>query len=104
MNVINESIDERGPIKGVTRKPVYAEPPPFVDQRGGPKNLPVASEFVGDEDEDGPLVPLKDKPRLVIVGEGWGVHPFSSHPPSCSNISRATPLACCSPPILEVVK
>ena len=32
MNVIGEPIDERGPIKGVARKPIHAEPPPFVDQ------------------------------------------------------------------------
>lgn len=41
-------------------------------QRGGPKNLPVASVLVGDEDDDA-VVSAKDKPRLVIVGGGWGV-------------------------------
>ena len=55
MNVIGEPIDERGPIKGVART-IQVEPPPFVDQRGGPKNLPVASELVGGEDKDDSLV------------------------------------------------
>ncbi len=32
MNVIGEPIDERGPIKGVARKPIHAEPPAFVEQ------------------------------------------------------------------------
>ncbi len=27
MNIIGEPIDERGPIKGVARKPIHAEPP-----------------------------------------------------------------------------
>ena len=68
----------------VDRVPV--SPLALHPERGGPKNLPVASELVGDEDEDDSLVPVKDKPRLVIVGGGWGVRPFPSHPPSCSNI------------------
>jgi hypothetical protein len=46
---------------------------------GGPKNLPIASVLVGDED-DGAVAPVKDKPRLVIVGGGWGVRHFPSHP------------------------
>ncbi|KAI0306399.1 hypothetical protein B0F90DRAFT_1689582 [Multifurca ochricompacta] len=52
---------------------------------GGPKNLPVASVLVGDED-DGVPVAVKDKPRLVIVGGGWGavsalqaIHPGDYH-------------------------
>ena len=41
-------------------------------ERGGPKKLPVASAFVGDmEDEDANA--LSGKPRLVVVGGGWGV-------------------------------
>jgi hypothetical protein len=52
---------------------------------GGPNNLPVASVLVGDEDNSS-LVPIKDKPRLVIVGGGWGavstlqsIHPGDYH-------------------------
>jgi hypothetical protein len=48
-------------------------------ESGGPKNLPVASVLVGDED-DGAVVPVKDKPKLVVVGGGWGVR-FSLHMP-----------------------
>lgn len=32
MNVIGEPIDERGPIEGVKRLPIHADPPPFVEQ------------------------------------------------------------------------
>jgi NADH:quinone reductase (non-electrogenic) len=61
-------------------------------QCGGPNNLPVASVLVGDED-DGSLVPIKDKPRLVVVGGGWGVRfYFLQHPPSY-NIGLGRPLA-----------
>ena len=40
-------------------------------QRGGPKNLPIASVLVDDEDcpEN---AGQKDKPKLVILGTGWG--------------------------------
>lgn len=53
--------------KHIDRVPV--SPLALHPQRGGPKNLPVASVLVGDGDD----VPTKDKPRLVIVGGGWGV-------------------------------
>lgn len=40
-------------------------------KRGGPKNLPIASVLV--DDEDSPDMALqKDKPKLVILGTGWG--------------------------------
>lgn len=39
---------------------------------GGPKNLPIATRFLRD-DEDEEMTQLLDKPRLVIVGGGWGV-------------------------------
>ena len=32
MNIIGKPIDERGPIKGVTHKPIHTDPPVFVDQ------------------------------------------------------------------------
>jgi NADH dehydrogenase len=41
-------------------------------ETGGPKNLPVAKVQVEDE-EDEENVKLAEKPRLVIVGGGWGV-------------------------------
>jgi NADH dehydrogenase len=40
-------------------------------RRGGPKNLPIADLLVGDYDSDS-MIEQKDKPRLVILGTGWG--------------------------------
>lgn len=59
--------------KHIDRVPV--SPLALHPERGGPKNLPIASVLVGDED-GGALGPVQDKPRLVIVGGGWGVRPF----------------------------
>src|ERR1700722_2677412 len=41
-------------------------------EHGGPKNLPIARVQVDDE-EDEENIKLAGKPRLVIVGGGWGV-------------------------------
>lgn len=40
-------------------------------KRGGPKNLPIASSFVDDMDSEA-MAEQKDKPKLVILGTGWG--------------------------------
>jgi NADH dehydrogenase len=40
-------------------------------RRGGPKNLPIADVLVGDYDSEA-MLQQKDKPRLVILGTGWG--------------------------------
>lgn len=32
MNVTGDPVDERGPVKGVKRAPIHAEPPQFVEQ------------------------------------------------------------------------
>ncbi|KAI1539433.1 Ndh NADH dehydrogenase FAD-containing subunit [Pyrenophora tritici-repentis] len=40
-------------------------------RRGGPKNLPIAEHFV-DDDETPENKKLKHKPKLVILGTGWG--------------------------------
>ncbi|EGD88744.2 hypothetical protein H112_03663 [Trichophyton rubrum D6] len=40
-------------------------------RRGGPKNLPIAEVLVDDHDCDMKLE-QKDKPKLVILGTGWG--------------------------------
>ncbi|KAK1218406.1 hypothetical protein PQX77_018909 [Marasmius sp. AFHP31] len=52
---------------------------------GGPKNLPIAKVQVDDE-EDEEMKKLAEKPRLVIVGGGWGamgalqtLHPGDYH-------------------------
>lgn len=40
-------------------------------RRGGPKNLPIAEYQLDDTDSDDMLA-QKDKPRLVVIGCGWG--------------------------------
>ncbi|KAJ6113843.1 hypothetical protein N7523_007160 [Penicillium sp. IBT 18751x] len=40
-------------------------------RRGGPKNLPIADVLVSDYDSEA-MLEQKDKPRLVILGTGWG--------------------------------
>ena len=40
-------------------------------RRGGPKNLPIAEVLVDDDDCE-EMQRLKDKPKLVILGSGWG--------------------------------
>lgn len=40
-------------------------------RRGGPKNLPIAEYFV-DDDETESKKSQKHKPKLVILGTGWG--------------------------------
>lgn len=42
---------------------------------GGPKNLPIARVQVDDQDDDENKA-LSEKPKLIIVGGGWGVSPF----------------------------
>ncbi|EME78396.1 uncharacterized protein MYCFIDRAFT_167777 [Pseudocercospora fijiensis CIRAD86] len=40
-------------------------------RKGGPKNLPIAEYFVDDEEDSG-MREQKHKPKLVILGTGWG--------------------------------
>ncbi|KAL2814205.1 hypothetical protein BDW59DRAFT_154489 [Aspergillus cavernicola] len=40
-------------------------------RRGGPKDLPIAEVLVGDNDSEA-MQAQRDKPRLVILGTGWG--------------------------------
>ncbi|KAI9705554.1 MAG: hypothetical protein M1836_006310 [Candelina mexicana] len=40
-------------------------------RRGGPKNLPIAEHLVDDEDYP-EMSTQKNKPKLVILGTGWG--------------------------------
>lgn len=61
--------------KHVSNVPV--NPLALCPTTGGPKNLPIASSLVGDE-EDEEAKALATKPRLVIVGGGWGVSKYSS--------------------------
>ncbi|PFH54142.1 hypothetical protein AMATHDRAFT_72670 [Amanita thiersii Skay4041] len=55
--------------KHVDRVPV--SPLALHPERGGPKNLPIVRVQVDDE-EDEENKRLADKPRLVVVGGGWG--------------------------------
>jgi len=40
-------------------------------RRGGPKNLPIAEHFI-DDDDSPEKKEQKHKPKLVILGTGWG--------------------------------
>ena len=40
-------------------------------RRGGPKDLPIAEVLV-DDDDCPEMVRQRDKPKLVILGSGWG--------------------------------
>ena len=40
-------------------------------RRGGPKNLPIVEYFVDDDDTD-EMKEQKHKPKVVILGTGWG--------------------------------
>lgn len=64
--------------KHVERVPV--SPLALHPERGGPKHLPVVNALLADE-EDEEFRKLNDKPKLVVVGGGWGVRPrvFSIH-------------------------
>ncbi|KNZ53903.1 NADH dehydrogenase [Puccinia sorghi] len=55
--------------KNIERVPV--QPLALNPIRGGPKNLKIANYLVGDHD-DPEFEKLCDKPKLVIVGGGWG--------------------------------
>lgn len=43
----------------------------LTPRRGGPKNLPIAEYFVDDDDTEA-MRAQKHKPKLVILGTGWG--------------------------------
>lgn len=40
-------------------------------QKGGPKNLPIVASLVDDQEDD-EMKELSTKPKLVVVGGGWG--------------------------------
>lgn len=63
--------------KHLDRVPV--SPLALHPERGGPKNLPLVRVQVDDEDDDENRK-LTEKPRLVIVGGGWGVRLSMDHP------------------------
>lgn len=51
-------------------------------ETGGPKKLPVCRAYLEDE-EDQETRELSTKPKLVIVGSGWGVSSCMSRTHSC---------------------
>ena len=51
---------------------VPINPLALAPKRGGPKNLKLAEVFIGDEETDD-IKLLEQKPKLVILGGGWGV-------------------------------
>lgn len=51
---------------------VPVSPLALSPETGGPKNLPIVSAFLSDI-EDPENERINQKPRLVIVGGGWGV-------------------------------
>lgn len=51
---------------------------------GGPKNLPIAKVSMSDDEND-EYRKLAEKPRLVILGSGWGVSSFFGF---CSAVGR----------------
>ncbi|KAF8643820.1 hypothetical protein AX16_008838 [Volvariella volvacea WC 439] len=55
--------------KHIDRVPV--NPLALHPEKGGPKNLPIVRVFVGDE-EDEENKQIAQRPRLVVVGGGWG--------------------------------
>jgi len=58
--------------KHIDRVPI--NPLALHPENGGPNNLPVVKALVDDDDDDENRK-LAEKPRLIIVGGGWGVSP-----------------------------
>ena len=68
--------------KHIERVPV--SPLALHPTRGGPKNLPVVNVLLADE-EDEEFRKLNEKPKLVVVGGGWGVRLHASPVPLLLN-------------------
>lgn len=61
-------------------------------ESGGPKNLPIVSEFVEESQEDELGKELKGKEKLVIVGGGWAaVSLLSKLDPGRYNVTLVSP-------------
>lgn len=73
---------------------VPANPLSLHPRTGGKKNLPILEVLLDDEEDDAKRA-MKDKPRLVIVGGGWGVSvlsdPYPRDPISFRFSSDSTP-------------
>ncbi|WWD19232.1 hypothetical protein CI109_103690 [Kwoniella shandongensis] len=73
-------------VDRVPCNPLSLEP-----RRGGKKNLPLLEVNLDDEEDDGKRS-MKGKPRLVIIGGGWGaVALIQSLPPQAYNVTLISP-------------
>lgn len=57
--------------EGSTQSDIDVSQLALQPRKGGPKNLPIAEIFIDDDDSE-QRQRMKDKPRLVILGGGWG--------------------------------
>lgn len=57
--------------EGSVASEIHVSPLALNPRRGGPKNLPIAEVLI-DDDECEESLERKNKPRLVILGGGWG--------------------------------
>ncbi|WVQ72061.1 hypothetical protein IAR50_001605 [Cryptococcus sp. DSM 104548] len=70
---------------------VPCNPLALTPRRGGKKNLPIIEANL-DSEEDDTKRAMKDKPRLVIVGGGWGaVALIQSLPAHAYNVTLISP-------------
>ncbi|KAK8854628.1 hypothetical protein IAR55_003367 [Kwoniella newhampshirensis] len=73
-------------VDRVPCNPLSLEP-----RRGGKKNLPLLEVNLDDEEDDGKRS-MKGKPRLVVIGGGWGaVALIQSLPPQAYNVTLISP-------------
>lgn len=70
---------------GLTAEDIPVAKSALEPRRGGPKNLPIADSLMGEYDSK-EMVEQRDKPKLVILGTGWGsiallkkLHPGDYH-------------------------
>lgn len=83
----HDSLTYRHPhLENVPTSPLALHPEP-----GGPKNLPIVSDFV-ENDEDEFARSCKEKEKLVIVGGGWAaVSLLSKLEPGKYNVTLVAP-------------
>jgi NADH dehydrogenase len=75
--------------KHIDRVPV--NPLALAPRRGGPKNLPIIEVNIDDKESD-EKTRCEGKPRLVILGGGWGaVSMLKTLPPTAYNVTLIAP-------------
>ncbi len=70
--VVGFFIYDASTYRNTTEETVVVPELALHPRRGGPKNLPIAEALL-DEVDDRERAADNDKPRLVILGGGWGV-------------------------------